>query len=111
MIDKTVYLQLTGGRDFTDTSVINTVLDYIKKSLTDCKIVLIEGGARGVDSLCKEWAVKNDIEVQTVEAQWRKYGNSAGLMRNQEMIDICFKNIKCWALFFRAEMVQDICTH
>lgn len=89
LINKTVYLQVTGGRDYTDVSVINKVLDYVKKSLTDSKIVLIEGGARGVDSLCKEWAIKNNIEVQTVEAQWRKYGNSAGFLRNQEMIDIC----------------------
>lgn len=50
-------------------------------------LVLIHGGAKGVDHHADEWAVVNWVPVECFEADWKRYGNSAGPIRNQQMID------------------------
>jgi len=46
-----------------------------------------EGGASGIDKAAKHWAHKNAIPVVTFEADWNKFGNEAGPIRNQEMAE------------------------
>lgn len=49
--------------------------------------LLVEGGAKGADSIAAEWAVANQIKVFTYPAEWGKYGKKAGTLRNIEMLD------------------------
>jgi hypothetical protein len=51
------------------------------------KMILVEGGARGADRLGREWGWHNNVHVITERAKWTVYGNGAGAVRNQEMID------------------------
>lgn len=48
---------------------------------------LIEGGARGADTLARLWAQQRGIRVQTFPADWKQFGRSAGPRRNQQMIE------------------------
>lgn len=48
--------------------------------------VLIEGEARGVDTHGKHWARSRDIAVEPFPADWRRYGNAAGGIRNRAMV-------------------------
>lgn len=50
-------------------------------------VVLIEGGSSGVDSDARHIAEGRGWKVETVEAEWTRYGRKAGPMRNQAMID------------------------
>lgn len=52
-----------------------------------------QGGAPGADALAIKWAKANDVEIQTMCADWRRYGKKAGPIRNQQMIDRCGADI------------------
>lgn len=74
-----------GGRDFSDTIGAYEKLDRLyKKYHFD---VLIEGDARGADRIAGYWARKNRIDNLKFRANWNKYGNAAGPIRNQQMLD------------------------
>ena len=50
------------------------------------KIVkIIEGGAKGVDSMAKRYALENNIPHDSFSADWNKFGKAAGPIRNNEM--------------------------
>lgn len=48
---------------------------------------VIEGEARGADTLARAWAHSMKIRVEPFPADWKKYGKAAGFMRNQKMLD------------------------
>lgn len=49
--------------------------------------LIIHGGATGADALAHSWAVEHDIRWNRYRANWKEYGNPAGPMRNQMMLD------------------------
>ena len=49
---------------------------------------VIEGGARGADTLGGRWASALGIPVETVAADWDRHGRSAGFKRNLLMLDM-----------------------
>jgi hypothetical protein len=71
-----------GDRNWNDYNYISRILDPYKNKI-EC---LIEGGARGVDSLAAQWAIKNNIKLIEVKAEWDKYKKAAGPIRNREML-------------------------
>ena len=78
-----------GGRDFTDDDWFFEVMNEINDTYNfHNKITkIIHGGARGADSLADMFAKANNISVDVFEADWYKYGRSAGPLRNQRMLD------------------------
>lgn len=48
---------------------------------------LIVGRAPGVDSFAEDWAVVHWVPYTPYEADWPKYGKSAGYIRNKQMRD------------------------
>jgi len=70
-----------GGRDYKDYEKVCNILDQYSPSL------IIEGGARGVDTFARLWAENNDIPVKTENANWKRYGRSAGPIRNKFMLE------------------------
>ena len=93
---KKIKLMVSGSRGITDKTLIFNCLDEIyKKKQFD---VLIQGGARGVDRIAKEWALSTKkIElVKTYKANWKKYGKYAGLKRNTDMVADCDFGIVIW---------------
>jgi YspA, cpYpsA-related SLOG family len=75
---------VSGGRDYRDAQQIWCILTPLHQR-HPIKI-LIEGGAKGADRLCRDWAVKHDVWVETYEADWTQYDWSAGPLRNYQMI-------------------------
>lgn len=83
---------VTGDRNWSDHFLIAMVLRGFK-SLSDEAdelFCVIEGGAKGADRHAQQWAHRQDpeeVELITVEAEWGKYGNAAGPIRNMKMLD------------------------
>ncbi len=91
---------VTGGRDYTNRRFVWSSLDRHLLSdpriLRDGELVIIEGGAAGVDTLARQW-VKYfkrivirpafDVSVITEPADWHAHGRAAGPIRNQKMLD------------------------
>jgi len=76
---------ITGGRDFTDTEFIDSVLDKVYYDYLE-EIHLILGGASGVDTLAQCWATNKKVDHEVIYAEWKKYGKRAGYLRNMEMV-------------------------
>lgn len=92
---------VTGGRNFTDRSIIHGCLDFIHsiKAIT----VVRHGNANGVDKLCGEWARINNIKEEVYIPDWNninkpdavikisnngnKYNAKAGHDRNELMLN------------------------
>ena len=72
---------ICGDRDWTDKESIRSNLS----SLQDVEVV-IEGEARGADSLGREVAEELDIPVIKFPAQWDRFGKAAGYLRNTHML-------------------------
>jgi hypothetical protein len=49
---------------------------------------LMQGGADFIDRFAKEWAVQYpEVELWQCDAEWSKFGRSAGPIRNKRMVD------------------------
>jgi hypothetical protein len=74
-----------GGRDFDNKEFVFDRLDMLDGKL-DGIDVIINGGAKGADTLATRWAKIRGIDVVTFEAKWKTYGKSAGAIRNAQML-------------------------
>lgn len=78
-------LLVCGGRDYCDLRFVKRTLDQINDRLSID--LLIQGGARGADTLAANWAKHRGVKCVCIMAEWEKYGRSAGHIRNQRMLD------------------------
>jgi len=58
--------------------------------------VIISGGAKGIDTIAWEWAIKNNIEIVVHRPNYNKHGKWAALKRNDIIIDEADKIIAFW---------------
>ena len=64
---------------------LNTVLDTLLAEFGD--LVIIQGEAKGADSLARDWAYRNRVMTLSFPADWKQYGKSAGYQRNTQMLE------------------------
>lgn len=83
-----VVFGVTGGRRFTDEKFVwDCLTDFMVQS--GPLAVMINGMAReGVDLFAYNWANRVGLDVREFPADWDRYGEAAGPIRNQEMIDL-----------------------
>lgn len=73
---------VTGGRSYQDRDKVFDVLSKLRPDL------VIQGGATGADALAKEWCHIAGVKCHTEEALWTRHGNSAGPIRNGNMLSL-----------------------
>lgn len=73
-----------GGRDYRDRKTLRDVLDGFHAATPFSSV--IHGDAPGADTLAGMWALQHDILVEVYPAEWRRYGRSAGPIRNEKML-------------------------
>lgn len=87
---------VAGSRNITDYKFIednlNVILRYTKKET----LQLVAGGARGVDTLAKQYATSNGIAFKEFPANWDELGKAAGPIRNAEMAKYADGLIAFW---------------
>ena len=76
---------VTGGRSFTDAHLVDVALTAADPGM------VIEGGAKGADRLCREWAHAHGVHTLRVDALWDYYDSigrkaAAGVIRNSAMV-------------------------
>lgn len=93
---KTIKTIIAGPRDFNNQSFVFSALDMVfskliknSKENTDSlgNIEIVEGGATGVDSLAKSYAISKYIKYKEFPADWNKHGRAAGPIRNKQMAE------------------------
>lgn len=71
-----------GGRTFKDIAVVRQAI------ADEAPNLIIEGGAKGADSLARLVAIEQGIQIIEIPANWEKWGRSAGPQRNNLMITV-----------------------
>lgn len=82
---------IAGTRDFNRYELLETeaaaLVDWLKSQHPDCTITIVSGGARGADLLGERFARSHKYKLVRVPADWQKYGNHAGPIRNRQMLN------------------------
>lgn len=84
-----VKLAIVGSRGFQDYDALVEFIDRIIKE-NDYEVTeVISGGAKGADRLGELWARTRGYPIIIYQAEWDKYGKSAGFRRNYDIIQRC----------------------
>lgn len=89
--EKEIFVTVAGPRDYTNKEFVDKMLEEILSDILAKEVLpihIVEGGAYGVDSLAKLYALQNELPYTEVKADWDKYGRSAGPRRNQKMAEM-----------------------
>mgnify|MGYP003408796449 FL=1 len=84
--EKTSYC-VNGSRGFNNVECMDTHMRMFVPKGEENSYRLVLGGARGADSLAKDWAIKNGVEYVEVKPDWNKHGKKAGILRNIGMLE------------------------
>ena len=98
-----------GSRTFNDYKYLERTIRELFKELTmygflygspdkDADLIeIVSGGAEGADKLGEQFAEEYGLWCKVMPADWDKYGEQAGFIRNEEMIDYVSSE-KCYKL-------------
>ena len=73
-----------GSRDWNDRTKVEVMM---KRLEYEGYKTIIEGEARGADTMARQEALKLGMHVIAMPAKWHIYGKKAGIVRNQAMLD------------------------
>lgn len=82
---------IVGSRSFTNYQFIEKTLNQFD-NITE----IISGGAKGVDTLAEQYAKEKNIKLTIFPANWNKFGKSAGMIRNKDIINNCDVCVAFW---------------
>jgi hypothetical protein len=85
---------IAGGRDFSDYDLLEKTMDNLLANKSE--IVIVCGLARGADSLGEQYAKTKGYEINYYPAEWDKYGNQAGFIRNNQMAENADALVAFW---------------
>lgn len=75
---------IAGTRTYDDYASLKAYADY-KLSRIEDDIEIVSGGARGADALGEMYAREKGYSIKRFQAEWDRYGKSAGPRRNEAM--------------------------
>jgi hypothetical protein len=88
---------IAGSRGFSNYKLLKETCDkYLREKKKTHNVIVVSGHARGADTLGEKYASDEDLDLEIYPADWKKYGKSAGFMRNEQMADIADAVIAFW---------------
>ena len=72
------------------------LLDNLDAYLPPNTDEIVSGGARGIDSYAKEYAIKNNITITEFLPEYSRYGKCAPLKRNESIVKYSDMGIAFW---------------
>jgi hypothetical protein len=85
-------IAIVGSRDFKPA---NMIVEYVD-TLRETRSVVVSGGARGVDTLAEQAAVRIGLPTIILRADWDKLGKRAGYVRNQALVAVAHRVVAFW---------------
>jgi predicted Rossmann fold nucleotide-binding protein DprA/Smf involved in DNA uptake len=73
---------VVGSRNYSNLSAVKEFISQLPKGCT-----VISGGARGVDQMADHAAKEQGIPTVIYPANWEKFGKSAGIIRNKQIVE------------------------
>lgn len=84
-------IAIVGSRAFESLLLVRF---YVSRLPADS--IVISGGAKGVDKFAEDEARARGLLVRIYEAEWEKYGRSAGMRRNGAIVEDAEKIVAFW---------------
>lgn len=84
-------IAVIGSRHFSDYKLLESTLGSLPEITR-----IVSGGAKGADSLAERYARQHRIPLVVFSADWKKYGRSAGIARNREIIGAAEMVVAFW---------------
>ena len=82
---------VVGSRGFTNYTNLESELKKIK-GITE----IVSGGAKGADTLAREFAENNKIKLTEFKPDYEQYGRGAPIRRNKEIVEYSDQIIAFW---------------
>ena len=87
-------LAVVGSRNFDDYAWMEQcIFSFVRAE--DLEAV-VSGGARGADALAERFAASHGVPLVVVPADWKKFGRSAGPVRNSEIVRPADGGVAFW---------------
>tara|TARA_R110000850_G_C9613254_1_gene430061 strand:+ start:165 stop:518 length:354 start_codon:yes stop_codon:yes gene_type:complete len=87
---------IAGLRNFTEYDLLKTTINNLLAKSNTTITEVVSGGANGADKLGEQYAVEYNIPIKRFNADWNKYGNAAGPIRNKQMAEYSDRLIAFW---------------
>lgn len=78
-------LAIVGARDYHDYSSFRSQVELFLEGRKP--VLIISGGAPGIDTLAERYAREENIPLQVFPADWEQFGKSAGPRRNTQIVE------------------------
>ena len=92
--DKEFRVVVAGSRNFGDYERLSAELD---KFLANKKnVVIVSGTARGADRMGEQYAAEHGYKIDQFPAEWGKYHQGAGPIRNLQMVKTADAVVAFW---------------
>ena len=85
---------VAGSRSFDDYLTLRRILYRHLCGRGD--VTIISGHACGVDLMVEAYAKHMSIPCEVYQADWKKYGKRAGMVRNAEMAKVADELVAIW---------------
>lgn len=89
-------IAVVGSRSLYGTVHYGIIDGYLKSHPCWPGIIVISGGARGIDKLAEIVAKDLGLPFELFRAEWDTYGKSAGHKRNELMAEFCDAALVIW---------------
>lgn len=84
---------IVGSRKYPDEREVRVFVALL--ALEDPELVVISGGAKGVDTWAESEAQRCGVPIELYLPHWAM-GKAAGLMRNREIAQVCDRMVAFW---------------
>lgn len=74
----------------------NLIVNDLKRFLPDETTEIISGGAKGIDTCAREYAIANGLVLTEFLPEYKNYGKKAPLRRNLQIIDYADFVVAFW---------------
>jgi hypothetical protein len=89
-------IAIVGSRNFRNYALLVEILSPYYVALPLDNLIIVSGGARGADTLGKNYAENHGLDCNIFKPDWERYGKSAGFRRNQTIVDASDIVIAFW---------------
>ena len=100
---KQIRIIVAGSRGFDNYSLLSSRLDKYMEEMSPVyrkNAEIISGTARGADQLGEKYAEAKGLILKQFPANWDKFGNKAGYLRNKDMAEYASEGIGVLFLFW-----------
>lgn len=91
-----IVVAIVGSRDFPRLSAVDYRVQMLADQYGRKQLIIISGGARGVDRRAIVAAEQHGVRTEEYEADWTRLGRPAGYVRNQRLVEMADRVIAFW---------------